>query len=98
MGEYNYKNLTQYIGETVTLLDQAGNSAELTIAEVNKGTLDGDEWESFSVIYHAEKDLIIPQGIYTFEHRSFAQQQLFLTPNSEIEYETVVSRERAAAL
>lgn len=93
MENYNYKNLSQFIGEKVTLIDDKGNQAELTITEVNKGKLDGNDWEAFSVIYHGEK-VIIHQGNYIFSHESFGEKQLFLSPNSETEYETVVTRKR----
>lgn len=94
MEKYNYKNLSQLIGEKVTVRDEQQNQLELTIAEVCVGSLDGDEWEAFSVIFNGEKGSSIPQGTYTFLHERFDETLLFLSPNSEIEYETVVTRKR----
>lgn len=94
MERYNYKNLCLLIGEKVELKDEQGNQAELTITEVSRGNIDGDEWEAFSVIYNGEKHFSIPQGSYTFMHESFGEKLLFMSPNSETEYETVVTRKR----
>lgn len=94
MEEYNYDKLSQLVGSTVLIRDTHGNKAELTISEVNKGAIDSDEWEAFSVIYLGEKDISIPQGSYYFSHPDFSEQFLFLSPNSDTEFETVVTRKR----
>lgn len=94
MEQYNYNNLCQFIGKKVQLKDAQENEIELTITEVNKGQLDGDEWEVFSVIYQGDKNVQLPQGTYTFSHDSFGEKILFLSPNSPMEYETVVSRKK----
>jgi len=92
--KYNYENLCQITGEKVCLKDDQGNGVELTIAEVNKGQLDGDDWEAFSVIFQGEKSFSIPQGTYVFFNENFGEKSLFLSPKSETEYETVVTRKR----
>lgn len=97
MEKYNYENLCQYMGEKVYLKDDQGKEVELTIAEVNKGQLDGDEWEAFSVIFQGEKSFFVPQGTYLFCNESFGEKSLFLSPKSETEYETVVTRKRVHA-
>ena len=94
MENYNYDKLKELIGETVQVNDKQGNSVSLELAEVNKGALDGDEWEAFSVIYKGKEDFHIPQGCYTFLHPCFGEKFLFVSPNSPVEYETVVTRER----
>ncbi|MBU2871893.1 hypothetical protein [Colwellia sp. E2M01] len=94
MEKYNYINLSQSIGENMLIKDDAGNRVELVIAEVNKGVLDGEEWDSFSVIYSAAPGVTIPQGTYTFCHEKIGEVSLFTTPNSATEYETVVTRKR----
>lgn len=94
MERYNYKNISQFIGEKVQLRDEQGNVAELSIADVCKGAMDGDEWEAFSVIYQGNKDFFVPQGTYFFTSEHFGEKQLFLSPKSDIEYETVVTRRR----
>ncbi|NOX43736.1 MAG: hypothetical protein GXP19_08415 [Gammaproteobacteria bacterium] len=97
MKQYNYDNLCEILGEKVMLKDDQGKEIELTIAEVYKGTLDGDDWEAFSVIYHGRKDFFISQGVYTFTHEKFGDKSLFLSPKSETEYETVVTRKRSSS-
>lgn len=94
MDLYNYQNLTEIIGARVQVIDQQGNQVELTVSEVNKSQLDGDEWEAFSVIYLGEQNISISQGTYSFSHQCFGEARLFLCPNSAIEYETVVTRQK----
>ena len=96
MEHYNYEALSAIVDEVVGLKDDQGNQVELTITEVSKNNLDGDEWDAFSVIYRSDASFSIPQGTYTLSHKSFGEQRLFLSPNSETEYETVVSRKRLA--
>ena len=91
---YNYDILSQLIGENVVLKDDQDHQVSLKIAEVNKGTLDGSEWEAFSVIYNGSPELSIPQGTYTLHHEKFGDESLFVSPNSDVEYETVVTRKR----
>jgi len=92
--KYNYNNLSQILGEKVCLKDGQENKVELTITEVNKGQLDGDDWEAFSVIFRGEKNIPIPQGTYVFFNEKFGEKSLFISPKSETEYETVVTRKR----
>jgi hypothetical protein len=94
MEQYNYTNLSQSIGEDMIIRDDAGNEVALVIAEVNKGTLDSEEWDAFSVIYNAKASVSIPQGTYTFCHEKIGEVSLFTTPKSATEYETVVTRKR----
>lgn len=94
MDDYNFDQLSKIIGEPVQVSDKLGNKVELKITEVNKGSLDGDEWESFSVIYTSNENLSIPQGTYDFYHQAFDTKVLFLSPNSAFEYETVINRSK----
>jgi len=91
---YNYDILSQLVGEKVTLKDDKDQKVILEITEVNKGKLDGEDWEAFSVIFNGNKEFSIAQGTYTLSHERFGEKSLFLSPNSEIEYETVVTRKR----
>ncbi len=95
--KYNYKTLTLLIGEKVRVIDSQEHSVFLTISEVIKNKLDGNEWEAFSVVYTGENNFRIAQGTYTFQHDSFGEKNLFLSPNSETEYETVITRKRNVA-
>ncbi|RHW77995.1 DUF6916 family protein [Colwellia sp. RSH04] len=98
MENYSFTVLSQLIGEPITIRDNAENEAQLIIAEVNKGTIDGDEWQSFSVIYNGEENLSVPQGTYLFSHEKIGEVSLFITPNSATEYETIVSQKRVQAI
>ncbi|MEO2268178.1 hypothetical protein V1358_12765 [Pseudoalteromonas sp. YIC-656] len=91
---YNFSNLSTILGETVLLKDQAGNQVNLVVSEVIKGPIDGEQWEAFSVIYKGTHDFSVPQGIYKISHDTFGEKELFLSPNSQTEYETVVARKR----
>jgi len=94
MENYNFENLSQLVGEQMTIRDDGGNEAALIIAEVNKGIIDSDEWQSFSVIYKGEENLSVPQGTYSFSHEKIGEVSLFMTPNSATEYETIVTKRR----
>ncbi|WDE05958.1 hypothetical protein SG34_003235 [Thalassomonas viridans] len=95
MDAYNYQQLSQLLGETVQVSDQQGNQVDFKIAEVNKGQLDGEQWEAFSVIYTSDTPMNISQGTYRFSHQAFGEIDLFLSPNSAAEFETIVTRSRA---
>ncbi|WP_085298180.1 DUF6916 family protein [Cognaticolwellia mytili] len=94
MDTYNYEQLLTLIGDRVQVSDEQGNSVELTISEVIQGRQHGHEWEAFSVIYTSEEAMDISQGTYSFDHQGFDNQKLFLSPNSNTEFETVISRAR----
>ncbi|WP_196137515.1 hypothetical protein [Aliikangiella sp. G2MR2-5] len=96
LDSYNYKTLNEIIGQAVVVEDRKGNQVHLIIAEVNKGQIDGEQWEAFSVIYQGKPDFSVPQGTYKLHHQAFGEKELFLSPNSETEYETVIARRRDA--
>ncbi|WP_462158960.1 DUF6916 family protein [Pseudoalteromonas sp. GB56] len=93
---YNFNNLSNMLGEKVLVEDQAGNQVNLVVSEVLKGPIDGEEWEAFSVIYKGTQDFSVPQGVYKISHDTFGEKELFVSPNSLTEYETVVARKRDA--
>lgn len=94
MDAYNYQQLSQLIGDAVQVSDQQGNKVTLKIAEVNQGRLDSSEWEAFSVIYRSDQPMNISQGTYRFFHQAFDEIDLFLSPNSAVEFETIITRSR----
>lgn len=96
MENYNYEVLSTIQGETVTIKDSSGNTADLTISEINQSRMNGPDWEAFSVIYTGKEDLRIPEGTYLFHHPSFGELELFLSPKSPTQYETMVTRKRAS--
>lgn len=94
MESYNAENLTRILGKEIMVRDDQGNEVPLIVAEVNISSLNGDEWEAFSVIYKGGASFHIPQGTFTFCHSVFGEVALFVSPKSETEYETVISRKR----
>ncbi len=95
MNLYNYDTLSKLIGEHVLVSNAQGNMVELTVAEIYKSTQNGETWETFSVIYKGSKDFRISQGTYDFKHTAFGTESIFLTPKSDTEYETIVTRKIA---
>ncbi|MET1254969.1 DUF6916 family protein [Aliikangiella maris] len=98
MDSYNYNNLKSLIGQVINVIDNANHQATLVITDVIRSQINGDEWDAFSVIYQGSSDFHIPQGTYTLVHPEFGEKQLFLTPNSENEYETVITRKKQAVV
>jgi hypothetical protein len=94
MASFNVENLTRILDQEIMVRDDQGNEVPLTVAEVNTSSLNGEEWEAFSVIYKGDAGFHIPQGTFTFCHSAFGEIALFVSPKSETEYETVVSRKR----
>ena len=92
--KYNYDTLLSIQNETVTISDDAGNTTNITVKEVTKSRLDGPDWEAFSVAYTNNSEIRIPEGTYQFTHPSFGSVDLFLSPKSWTESETVVIRKR----
>ncbi len=94
MAAYNHNILSKLIGEKVSVSDNQGNEVSLTISIVTENKMGDNQWEAFSVIYNGDESFRIAPGVYTFKHPGFEKKQLFLSPNSETEYETVVTREQ----
>jgi|GEM_PF-605854 len=94
MDSYSYDTLSKLIDDQISVRDKQGNKVLLTLIEVSQHTLNDDDWESFSVLYLGDNNFRIPQGTYTFEHSGFGKKEIFLTPKSETEYETVITRKR----
>jgi len=97
MTKFTYETLSQIEGEHVILTDAMGRQCQLKIDRVRRGTLNDDEWTSFSVYYTAEIGVRIPQGNYQLEHSSFDTETKFLIPKSPIEYETIITRRRESS-
>jgi len=95
MEAFNRQTLQQLTGEAVTLRDSAGTEVQLTIHKVEAGVLDGEQWESFSLLLHGTPDFHVPQGSYHLQHERFGEQFLFLSPGSPVEYEIVVNTRKS---
>lgn len=90
---YTYNNLKPLIGEEVSVIDADNNTSTLKISAVEKSN-ENNQWDVFSVIFLADKDLNLQQGIYTISHSQFGEPKLFMCPNSIHEYETVISTQK----
>ena len=84
------------VNESLTLTDPEGTQVELKVVEVESTILNGDEWDSFNVTLEGTEAFHVPQGTYTFSHEKFGEIDMFMSPNSQTEYEIVVSRKRDA--
>ena len=94
MENYNYNNLMEIVGDNVAVSDDEGNQQQLKIDSVSTSSMHGEDWEAFSVLFRGDESFHIPQGTYQFDHPAFGQVSLFVSPKSEIEYETVINRRR----
>ena len=94
MEQFNFQNLTGLKDQKVTVKVSDDIQCELTIKEIVKNSLDGDEWESFSVFLTGDDSFHLDQGTYTLSNDQFGEQALFLSPKSALEYEIVVNRQR----
>lgn len=94
MERFNYQTLAAIQGQAVTIKDGAGNTAALVVTEIKKSALDGTDWEAFSVLYSAPPSLRIPDGSYLIGHPCFGELELYLSPKSATEYESVITRKR----
>lgn len=97
MQDFNYEILSQCVGEDVELKDNFGETVLLTITKVCKGMLHGKEWEAFSVVFSGDKMLAVSQGTYLIRNDKFGEISLFISPNSDTEYETVVTFRKVRA-
>ncbi|PWK50749.1 hypothetical protein C8D97_10636 [Pleionea mediterranea] len=62
MDNYNYEALCEIIGQEVVVEDSQGNAVSLKLSDVNKGKIDGEEWEAFSVIYQGGERILYSSG------------------------------------
>ncbi len=84
------------LNQSLTLIDPEGTQVALEIVEVASTTLNGDDWDSFYVTLRGTDTFHVPQGSYTFAHEKIGEIDMFMSPNSQTEYEIVVTRKREA--
>ena len=94
MSEYSKTNLETIIGEKITVQDTQNNTATITLKSVTSNNTGCDEWESFTATYSGDEKLVLEDGCYQFHHDKFDSLQLFISANSENEYETVITQEK----
>lgn len=94
MSLYSFENLTKIINQSVLVKDEQNNQVSLLVQSVKEGSLNDEEWASFSVFYEGSDEFHLPQGNYHFEHEIFGSIKLLSCPRSETTYETTISRKR----
>ncbi|MBQ4864283.1 hypothetical protein J8L98_21565 [Pseudoalteromonas sp. MMG013] len=93
MEKFTFENVESAQGSVVKIVGQNGE-VELEISSVKKSKLDGDEWNAFSVLLNGKANEPLSQGTYKLEHEAFGEAELFLSPNSETEYEIHIAQKR----
>lgn len=88
------EEIDSLVNENLILIDPEGTQVELKVVEVESTILNGDEWDSFHVILEGTEAFHVPQGTYKFAHEKLGEIDMFMSPNSQTEYEIVVSRKR----
>ncbi|TQV85342.1 DUF6916 family protein [Aliikangiella coralliicola] len=93
MEKFNYQTLKSMQGEKLTLKNSDDTQVELTVDEISTTQAHDDKREAFSVLLSGDKETPLAQGTYQINHQSFGEVSLFMSPNSETEYEIIINRE-----
>ncbi|MCO7227299.1 hypothetical protein [Pleionea sp. CnH1-48] len=93
MDKFNYKNLCSIKGNVVSLMDEHNNTVELTVAEVNAAKEHDKDKECFSVLLTGQPSYLLSQGTYNVKHDVIGDVPVFISPNSETEYEIIINRQ-----
>ncbi|MCW8878901.1 MAG: hypothetical protein OQJ89_14590 [Kangiellaceae bacterium] len=93
MENFNYQTLKSMQGEKLTLQNTDDSQIELTIDEISASQAHDEKREAFSVLLIGNKEQPIAQGTYQVKHDNFGEVSLFMSPNSETEYEIIINRE-----
>lgn len=93
MEKFTFENVESAQGSVVKVVGQNGE-VELEVLSVTKSKLDGDEWNAFSVLLNGKANEPLSQGTYKLENEAFGEAELFLSPNSETEYEIHIAQKR----
>jgi len=87
-----YKSL---IGNDLSAKAVEGEQAfTLKVSDVIQTNCLGEGWESFSVVFELPE--LIEQGTYNIEHDDYGSVEVFISPNSESEAESVFNYQIAA--
>ncbi len=94
MSRFNQDQLSQLVGQPVSLKTAEGEEVSLTVKGAGECPLNGEEWESFYVDLQSDGSFVLAQGTYTISHDTFGSLDLFISPKSETNYEIIVNRKR----
>ena len=93
MEKFTYQTLKSMQGEKLTIKNTDNTQIELTVNEISASQSHDDKREAFSVLLCGDNEKLIPQGTYQISHENFGEVSLFMSPNSETEYEIIINRE-----
>mgnify|MGYP007059939369 CR=1 FL=1 len=93
MEKFTFENVESAQGAVVKVAGQDGE-VELEVATVDRTKLNGEQWDAFRVMLKGKVDEPLDQGTYRLTHEAFGEAELFLSPNSETEYEIYITTQK----
>ncbi|AQQ01806.1 hypothetical protein B0W48_19715 [Pseudoalteromonas aliena] len=93
MEKFTFENVERTQGSIVKVAGQDGE-VELRVSSVDRTKLNGEQWDAFRVLLKGSADEPLEQGIYRLTHDAFSDTELFLSPNSETEYEIYITTQK----
>lgn len=94
MSELDFDRLKSIQGEPVDITDAQNHRISLMLEAVEPGLPNDATWDSISIRFRSNTDLIIPQGYYTIHHRDLGTHMLFVIPRDSGRYQSMITRER----
>jgi hypothetical protein len=96
MDDFKLDTVKGMVGDTLKITnEETGVEVTTSIEKVIEAPMNGDEWEAFSAIMHAEPESpSLSQGTYKISCDKLGEGRMFISPNSPTEYEIVVTRKK----
>lgn len=97
MDRFIYDVLIDLVGHKVQVKDANNDTllTELTISNVERSAVNGEEFDAFSVDLSGDEKEHLVQGNYSFNHQSFGEAKLFMSPYAVDRYQICISRKKA---
>ena len=92
MGNLRYDDVKSLEGQKAEFKDESGAVKTLTISEVNKSKFSAEGYDNFTLIFKGDESFQCTQGSFKVTLPSLGEQELFVTPNHQMECEAVVSQ------
>lgn len=90
----NYNDALTLVDQTITFSDK-GTDLAAKIVKVETNAIHGDEWNAYTIVFELQNtELSLSQGILEFEYPGFEKQTILVSPNSQTEFESVVSQRK----
>ena len=93
MEKFTFENVERAQGSIVKVAGQDGE-IELKVSSVDRTKLNGEQWDAFRVLLKGSANEPLEQGTYRLTHDAFNDAELFLSPNSETEYEIYITTQK----